>query len=232
MYAMPFRLNGTVTVRDMGLFKKKEKTAAPVRDETKDMEFRLILNKGVKLLPNTEVVVYPPLGIRSPGGICGAKLTSMLEGYERGDYEETFLEIRKYVRQNRTACLGLVKLSIAAHIRWWLEEGRIPSEGDQQRMKDAFICAAKVNTVVESYFSFCAEVAKEIDGEMDEETLIEKVRLYTGEDSPVIASDDDYSSLEGDGWYPMLSHKYLTRLPNTDRAYFKPLGLFCPATDD
>lgn len=215
----------------MGILGKKDRANGPKRDDTKDMEFRLVLNRGVELLPNTETVLYPPLGIRSPGGVCGAKLVSMIEGYERGDFEETFLEIRKYIRQNRTACLGLVKLSIAAHIRWWLEEGRIPSVGDQQRMKEAFLCTARVNTVVESYFSFAAEVVKEIEGELSDEELAEKVKLYTGEDSPVIMSDD-YSGIDENGWYAMLSHKYLTRLPNTDEILFRPLGLFCPVTND
>ena len=215
----------------MGFFGKKDKVDGPRKDDTKEMDFRIDLSKGVRILPNTETVIYPPLGIRTPGGVCGAKLVSMLEGYERGDFEETFLEIRKYIRQNRIASLGLIKLSIAAHIRWWLEEDRIPSDGDKVRMKEAFLCAARVNTVVESYFTFCAEIVKEMDRDLTDEEIAEKVKLYTGEDSPVILSDD-YSGIDENGWYPMLSHKYLTRLPNTGKVLYRPLGLFCPVTDD
>ena len=219
-------------MRDMGLFGKTEGADGSGKDDSRDMDFRLVLNRGVRLLPNTEEIVYPPLGIRSPGGVEGAKLVSMIEGYERGDFEETFMEIRKYIRQHRVASLGLVKLSIAAHIRWWLDEDKIPSDGDKLRMKEAFACTAKVNTVVESYFSFAAEVVREIDGDISDEELAEKIKLYTGEDNPIIESEDDYTNIDGDGWYPMLSHKYLTRLPNTDKVLFRPLGLFCPDTRD
>ena len=208
---------------------KKQEDTLETNPET-EKDFVIVL-EGVEVLPNTEKIVYAPLGIRSPGGVVGAKLETLVSGYERGAYMDTFLEIRKYILQHKTACLGMIKLSIASHIRWWLGNERIPSEGDKERMKSAFIEASKANTVTESYFTFASEIVKEIHGELPDEELIEKTKLYTGEDSPVVVSDDGYSGLYGNGWYPALSLKNLVRLPNTGKMFFPSLDLYCPQTD-
>ncbi len=212
----------------MGIRKKPEKP----RTEEEEAEDFVIDLRGVEVLPNTGEMVYEPLGIRSPGGVMGAKLENLVTAYESGSYMDTFLEIRKYVLQNQSACLGFVKLSIASHIRWWLDRGTLPSKGDKERMKAAFTAASKANTVTEAYFTFAADVVKEIHGDLPEDRVVEKIKLYTGEDSPVVADDEGYSGIHGDGWYPALSMKSLTRLPNTGKKLFEPLGIMCPQTDD
>ncbi len=211
--------------------RKKEDNPLEINAET-ERDFLLVVDDSVEVVPNNGQMVYEPLGIRSADGVIGAQLESLVHGYEQGAYMDTFLEIRRTLLQTRTTSLGCVKISIASHIRWWLAKGRLPSEGDKRRMKAAFIGASKANTVTESYFSFCCEVVKEIHGELPDEELVEKVRLYTGEDAPMAAGDEGYSGLNGTGWYPALSMKSLTRLPNTGGKLYPPLGLMCPKTGD
>ncbi len=212
----------------MGIRKDVKKPVSG-REEEKDFVIDLT---GVEILPNTEKMVYAPLGIRSPGDIMGAKLETLVAGYERGAYMDTFLEIRKFILVNRTACLGFIKLSIASHIRWWIDNGRLPPEGDKKRMRAAFVEASKANTLSESYFTFATDVVKEIHGELDEDKLLEKVFLYTGEESHKVVSESGYSGTYGDGWYPALSLKDLTRLPNSGKVFYAPLELASPRTDD
>lgn len=195
-------------------------------------DFRIVLDSETEVVSNTGEILYEPLGIRSPGGVLGAKLKNFIKAYEEGYYEDTFLDIRRLTHNSDNISLGFIKLSIACHIRWWIGRGRIPSDGDKKRMKDAFNEAAKANTIVESYFSFIKEVMKEAFPEADDEELAENIRLYTGESNPLLKDSAEYSGLEEDGWYPMLSYKYLTRLPNTGEVLYKPLDLFCPDMPD
>lgn len=210
----------------------RKKHKGPVAEESQSDDFHIVLDDDSEVVSNTDEILYAPLGIRSPGGVLGAKLANFVRAYKDGYYEDTFLEIRRLVRSSDTVSLGFIKLSIACHIRWWISRGKTPNEMDRKRMKDAYIEAAKANTIVESYFSFVKEVMREAFPDADNDELGELILQYTGEVNPILVDSTDYSGLEEDGWYPMLSHKYLTRLPNTGESLFAPLDLICPDSGD